>query len=327
MRASAILVFAAALTLGAGAQAESLAVYGTYGAPADIPAGIETIVVDRFEGEAGEVLGLALADALAAAEAQDRPWFRIGFASYTPGTPDNAILFGDADLSVEDTHSRIKRVTRCVKKVDKKCVEEEVVEFECRQLWVRMPSSIRLLAPDGALVYSLSEIPSRSEEYCADDASSPDVDDMADEMAKSLASRVRRDLAPTDRLENLRLMERRKGLDKASAKRFAEALKLTKTDPYAACERFAEIDGVRPGHGSVLFNRGLCSESVGDLAEAQQFYDSARQAGVDSAYLRSGLARLDARRRGFDQIERRQASLGGLTAAAVTVETASLSPQ
>lgn len=346
MRQFGLISLSLACSLATPAAAETLTVHGTYGANADVPAEIETLVVEPFGGEAGAALALAIGDELAASRVRGRPWYEVvplfgemsgdvaylepedadGVISFRPqerGARGEGILSGFGRLAIDDVYRRTKTVVHCRRKVDKKCVEEEVVEYECRQLNVRIWSDVRVFGPDGRQLYTHTATPSRSEDYCTDEAMLPTVDELADPMLKAIAREVRRDLAPDERIEDIRLMERRKGLDRAVAKRFEEALKLTKNDPYAACQLFGEIDRLRPSHGSVLFNRGLCSESVGDLDDAGRYYERALAAGASGSYPQAGLERIASRVRGLDQIEARQER----ATATLSVETSATKPQ
>lgn len=335
MRSGLLAACVAVLAMPSVAGAETLPVSGIFGAQADLPAAIDTIVVERFDGEGGTALALEIGDQLASAEVEGEAWFRViplvgrpgdeivlvePVATGEPGQlffapreqdPDSeAVLFGSADILVDDVHSSFKTVSSCRRRVDNKCVEQRVIEYECRLMTVRVEPEVWLVAADGRQIYARRDAKSNSRRYCTDDATLPTVEEVVRPALSAFARDVRMDLAPIQRAEDVRLMEQRKGLARAEVERFKQALRLTKNDPVGACLEFEELDRARPDHGSVLFNLGLCRESEGNYDDAQQLYDRAISAGANKSYPRAGQQRIFSRMRGWDQIEARREQQG-----------------
>ncbi|MEL7217039.1 MAG: hypothetical protein AAGK01_01255, partial [Pseudomonadota bacterium] len=128
---------------------------------------------------------------------------------------------------------------------------------------------------DGRVLYSDRDEDSSSTDYCTDEDSRPSTRRMTDRLIEALATRTRWALAPRYFRSDYRLLERRKGLEKADRKLFKQGLKLTKSDASAACEVFEGLEENNPQQVSVLFNIGLCHESRREFEAAQDYYSRA----------------------------------------------------
>jgi hypothetical protein len=304
------------------AQAESLTIAGIYPAGEDAPSEVREIAIDNFGGQAGERLAFAIEDNLRGARIEGEEWFTITLNSTgrdvviiydrregAQGAPDiarsgpEAVLRGTASVEVNEYASGTKDVEKCVKRDDRDdCIERKTETYKCRTLAVNMRPELRLVARAGRSLYSRSELRTNEERFCADEQYRPSVDNLVQRLIDAFASEVRYDLAPVQRVENVRVLETRKGLAKADSTAFRAAVQLTKNDPYGACLEFGRLEATNPDHTSVLFNIGLCHEGAGDLDAAEDYYRRtlALKAGTD--YAESGLSRIASRRRAEMQL-------------------------
>lgn len=142
-------IAAAGLLSATPARAEVLNVAGVYPAQSDGAAALQSISVERFGGGDGPALALRIEDVLRGAELQGEPWFRV-----LPGGGAEAVMRGTAQAEVR-TGKYTGRRERCVRRDEKdKCAERKNVDVDCRRRTVRLVSSLRLIARDGALLYS-----------------------------------------------------------------------------------------------------------------------------------------------------------------------------
>ena len=308
------------------AAAEVLTVEGVYAARDPGAVEVEEITVERFGGQVGEQLAIALTDSLEGVRLDSEPYFTVRsgsgggdniyiYGADTPASvaqaietagPVSATLRGTASGEVSDVRSGTTKTTKCVRRDEnKKCVEEKVDVYECRTMTVSFSPSLRLIAREGGTLYSVDDHKSSAKRYCANEYSQPSATQMMQALVDSFATRVRLDLAPEFRREDIRVLESRKGLAKEDSKGFKDAVRLTKNDQLAACLRFEEIAQRNPGQASAVFNAGLCAERDGRLEEAADLYRSALATGEGEAYSRAGLERVASRLEAERQLELR----------------------
>ncbi|MEP3050115.1 MAG: tetratricopeptide repeat protein [Erythrobacter sp.] len=315
-------------SLGASAlSAETLSVEGVYGSQVDIPSDIEVIAMENLGGTVGPDVALELSDALGSVYIEGQPYFQIVPAALTgasqvvlinrtesgpeqirvdnPNAPD-AVLLGRVRLTSQDRRVEDKVVKECIAKDDRgKCVEREEFRTRCDEFVMRLNPRIRLLAADGAQLYSKTNQRSETVRYCADEDTQIDADAMEEKMVRELISEIRADIAPSERREGIRIMESRKGLVSEDREPFRDAVRLTQNDPYGACLAFGALEQRNPEHVSVLFNIGLCHEGEGNLAEARQYYERALALEPDKTYPNQGINRIYNRERGEAQMAAR----------------------
>jgi hypothetical protein len=313
------------------ASAETLTVAGVYAAKAEIDPDIHTIAVEGFGGDAGQELSFLLNDLLESVEVTAEPWYSIVPAAtlagmraidvQSSGGPDEdestrkhfsfsiAVLRGTARSAVNDYQTSPKKVKSCAEREDGKCVERRVDVYECRNLTVSYSPSLRLIASNGKLLYENSDYKDATQTYCDDKDLTPDPTEMLASLSAQYAYAVRLEMAPQFREENFRILENRKGLSKADQRRFKEAVRLTKSDTFAACQEFINLETENPKHVSVLFNIGLCHESEGHLGVAHEYYlrtlSSEPAKNIALASLDRIKSRLDARRQISDHLHAR----------------------
>ena len=279
--------------------AEVLTVEGVYAARQSGAVEVREIAVERFGGDVGEELAIALADRLEAVRLDREPYFtilagqarRYGYSTGETAARDYgaATMRGTASGEILDIRDGTKKRTRCVRRDErKKCVEEKVEVYRCRKLAVRFDPSVRLIAREGGTLYAADDTLTRTQRYCDDDKSEPSANAMMQEMVDEFAVRVRYDLAPEYRRENVRIMESRKGLEREDSASFKDAVRLT-----------------NPDHGSLLFNAGLCAEREDRLEDAIPLYERTLAGSNGRDYARAGLDRVTSRLRAERQLDRR----------------------
>ncbi len=304
------------------AAAETIPVRGVYPSDADIPAETQLIVMERFGGDIGQDVELALSDVLGNISIRGEPWFDIispgALRSATvevegnDGTITTAPLQADARLrgtvrseAIErDIDPKIER--ECVARDDEdKCIERREVRIQCSELTVRVDPRILLVSARGEQLYSFDASRSESVRFCADESTVPSVLDMANGMVDQLVGAIRRDLAPRETLRNIRVMERRRDLRREDRDPFRDAVRATNESIEAACAGFEGLEQTNPDHVSVLFNIGLCYESGGELEGAGDYYRRALAIDPDRDYPQEGLNRVSSRMRAEAQLAAR----------------------
>lgn len=308
-----------ALAWSGAAQAEVLSVEGVYAAREPGAVEIEEITIERFGGDVGEELAIALTDALTSVALDGQPYFTIkaggrggryaGDWNGEGAAPAAATLRGTALAEVYDARDGETRRKRCVERDErKKCVNEKVEIFPCWQMRVRLQPSLRLIAREGGTLYAIDDEAERIQRYCENENVAPSASDKMRAMVEEFAQRVRYDLAPEFRREDVRIMEDRKGLSKPDSAAFKNAVRQTKTDQDAACSQFETLLATNPDHPSLVFNAGLCAERADRLDEALDLYRRAESASSAQAYARAGLDRVTSRMDAAIQLERRYAA-------------------
>ncbi|HTM95627.1 MAG TPA: hypothetical protein VL100_07410 [Croceibacterium sp.] len=282
------------------AMAETLPVGGVYPAGSDAAAAVQSIAVEPFGGIDGQTLAIALGDELRAVSIGGTPYFRV-----VPGgraAEAEATLQGTLSVERSRRDSYDKEREECVERdKDDKCTKREKRKIPCWEAVVRIDPSIRLIDPDGMLLDAFDEPRESATRYCRDDRR-PSQDDMIRQLTQALARDLRFRFAPVERVEDIRVMEDRNGLANADKDRFRDALRLTKQDGRLACDAFHALEGTNAGHPSVLFNLGLCAESAGDLAAAEDYYRRTLAANAKADYAGMGLRRIADRHRADAQL-------------------------
>lgn len=300
-RLKAIIAVCAALS-SAGAVAETLPVSGVYPAGNDTVAALETIAVERFGGEDGQQLGLAVADRLRAVTIDGEPYFRV----VPEGAEADAVLQGTAagESRRREASSREERV--CVERdEDRDCIRREKRDVPCWELVARLDAQVRLVSTGGELLYALDREDELPQRFCQGDER-PSAERMVRTLAERYADQLRDDFGPVQRSEQIRVMEDRDGLSRDDGRAFRAAVQLTKTDREAACTAWAALEPGNPDHPSVLFNLGLCEESHGRLREARDYYQRVIVGGDEDSYARLGTVRIESRWRANAQLESRR---------------------
>lgn len=274
--------------IATGAMAETLTVTGVYAAGEDAAAGVHGLSIDSFGGEAGERLAFAIEDRLRTASVAGVPWFDVSLNAQGTNivvivdrdgevahehAAREAVLRGTASLEVTDLAAGTREVKECAERDAKdKCIRREPVIYKCRNRAVMVRPELRLITGDGRTVYALRDHHRAEQRYCADEDGEPSTDDMIEGLIAEIAAQVRFDLVPTERADDVRVLESRKGIARDDRDAFRAAVKLINHDPFAACQAFSGLEANNAQDVSVLFNLGLCQESEGNLGAAEEYY-------------------------------------------------------
>lgn len=314
------LIGIAVLCGAATAQAETLPVEGIYAAGTDAPSRARSIAISDFSGRGGERLAFAIDSALRGAVIEGRPYFELTFTapafgdSYTydggggsaprpaRGGPD-AVMRGIAEVQWRDVDAGTKDVEECTSKDDRgKCLEKKPVTYPCQSREVTLRPEVRLVSREGELLYAKGDTLTASQRFCKDEKGTPSVDAMVEELARGFASGLRADVAPEYRGEGIRLLESRDGIIKSDHAAFKAAVRQTKGDINGACRSFEALATNNPRDISVLFNIGLCRESVGDLEGAGELYQMVLEVKPGKLEAQQGLGRIASRLRAEQQL-------------------------
>lgn len=295
-----------AMCLSTVVQAETLRIEGLY--PAN-EAGLETIrtiSIEPFGGTDGGSLSFELEDRLATIVVDQQRYFDV-VAARSSINPD-AVLSGTVSVGI-DEYETLEYRDRCVERNDKgKCVKRKSIEVLCDKRVVDYRAQIRMTQySDGRTIYTRTTPNKNEQTVCRGDEDFKNSEAIIRGMIANTAQTVRRDIAPIERSQNIRILESRKGMDKASSKYFKAAIKMTKSDETEACRMWEEGAASGMVHVSLSFNRGLCAEQAGDLEQAMAFYQEATQFGARKTEIAQSQSRLSDRMRARDEWDSRNA--------------------
>ncbi|WP_140420518.1 hypothetical protein [Novosphingobium sp. B 225] len=268
MRAFALTVAGLALGLSAlPAQAEVLQVFGLIPARNDEAAALRSIVVDGFGGSEGPALTIRIEDLLRGLSVDGTPWFRVLPAATASG--GDALLRGTADAEVQFQRYTEKREECAEKDGDGKCLRKEQRQVKCSKRRITLDVAMRMVGPDGTLIFSDDTPETVEDSSCEGDENPPrNRNDVVRGLVGRVAERLRLEFSPRYTDAQVRVDENRKGLAKVDADRFKQAVRLTKSDPRAACQVWSQVGAGNPGHVPTQFNLALCAETRG--AEGEQ---------------------------------------------------------
>lgn len=304
------LIALACLCLAAPAAAETLTVGSADPATAKVN-DILRLSVERFEGEDGAAVAQKLETALGEARFDGRSYFRI--IAPESGAPVDGLLTGTTRANVDETAVKEKR-KRCTEYDPgdkKKCVKEVDVDIRCRNRTITVATTARLVAiADGSIRYTRALNARDQQTYCPDRAASRSVEDYISWAEGDQVHAIRADLSPTAYSLDVRVDENRKGLAKPVADGFKEAIRLTKTDPSAACATWTGLTRDAEPTAALAFNLGLCAEAAGELDAAVDWYGQAQRLGSRSRDIGEGLARIERNRRALADWEARKRLIG-----------------
>lgn len=297
------ILWAASLSavLAVPARAETLDLSSIYPAANDEAAALQSITVERFGGDLGPALAMRIEDELRQVNVDGRPWLRILPAR--GGGEGEGYMTGTAYGEGRQTRFTRER-EECVRQNQfKQCEEKKKVQVQCTRRTLELDVALRLVRGDGTLVYS-SDRPERYEDSrCEGDSGEPrERSSVERDLVGRVATRVRFDIAPVLRREQVRIDENRKGLSKEDGERFKAAVRLTKTDQSGACAAFESLGQAYPGHIPTLANLGLCAERAGRDSDAAALYRQVQATEPRNAMARNGLGRIAERDRARAQL-------------------------
>lgn len=177
----------------------------------------------------------------------------------------------------------------CLKSQPKYDKKGKVKEMECIQwgqklvrctkrkaLFSYTPKLIEV--ETGRIVYNKNIDESSESKRCEDQAVSLKSEEELLREAKRVAlGRVKQDIAPYYCTVEIRMMDDTDEIkDKAAADRFKQALEFAKNDRMdRACEMWNEVRSKSGDVLSVVYDLGICAETVGNLGEALNLYQRA----------------------------------------------------
>jgi len=217
--------------------------------------------------------------------------------------PNTFRKLGSAGAETSRRESGTREEETCVERdEDRDCIRKEKHKIPCWDQVVRLDATVRLVGIDGAMIHAVDRGDEQAERFCQGD-DRPSTERLVRQLAANYADSLRSDLAPVQRLDQVRVMETRKGLSKDDGSAFREAVRLTKSDPGAACAAWSALEAANPANAAVLFNLGLCAESQGELYEAYDYYRGVLAGNDDVGYAQQGMGRIEARWRANAQLE------------------------
>lgn len=290
MRFAGVTAVCAAASLASPACAETVSIAWVRPAQTDATADIESVSVQQFGGRDGPAVAIAIGDALRDSFVDGEQWLRVVPAG-TGGEVD-ATLQGAVETMARAGNRHEKTVKQCVQRDAKnKCIKKVDQKVRCFTDIVTLRPSLRLVDYDGRLLYADDTPVERTVRHCADERT-PEPQPIVDSMIAELAGRTRDALVPARMREEVRVMESRKGLDKATSQAFKEAVRLTKHDEAAACQAWSALEPAASDHPSLVFNLALCAEQVGDFDAARTGYERVSGMADGRAYAEAGLQRI-----------------------------------
>lgn len=278
------------------------------------------IAVAKFLGSHGDDFERAVRKQLRGVDVEGAPYFELTFYNGRDSSAD-ALLTGAADVDVteEDTKG-FNRI--CVEydatkvfsgeEKEAKCVKHDTVETKCIKRTITLEARVLFVSADGqSPEFEEDYTRSKSETNCPliDDNGFESKKGEIQKMAHELSVVIRNSLAPSERREKIRVLEKRKGMEKTQAKAFKAAVKMTKKDAAEACRMWTDQGQNSPGHLSLMFNIALCSEQAGDFATAQNMYRDAEDRFGRNKNLTSALRRVASKIKAQEAWEARQAVL------------------
>jgi hypothetical protein len=257
------------------AQGEVVQITGEFPAPSREASFLTSLHVERFSGQDGQQLALAVERSLASGA----PFVLVAGRAGRDGAEGS--LTGAVSTGVEENPWK-RKDKKCVERDDKKkCIKEEETEVRCTRRVVNVNADLRIVRnTDGQIVYSRA-FPFRAEStWCQGENPPGTVEDAVSGAIRDIAGSVRRDVTPSLETYRIRLRESTKGMAKDQAKSFKALIKSSQRDVVGACNAWGAMNQAAPGHPSLLFNLGLCAEQRGDYEGAVTLYRQAAAAGA-----------------------------------------------
>jgi hypothetical protein len=302
-------VFAMALAAfcGSAASAESLTVSGWYAAENRDVAMLQSLGVDRFDGDNAPQLGFAIENALSQRRDRDGgPYFTVR-SRYGKA---EGMVYGSMRVRV-DFQEFTRKAKRCAADTSsKKCKDNEKIEIDiyCTRRIVSATANIKVTRlSDDRLIYNRS-LPGRNEtESCDGDARPQPVESVVTNIARTIANDFAAEVTPYGSTDKIRIRESRNGLSKEDGNQMKSLIAATKTNERAACAGWREMEQRGIAHATLKFNLGLCAESEGQLDMALGYYRPLLVASQNSADVSESIRRVERRIAGEEDDRERSA--------------------
>jgi hypothetical protein len=296
-RSAKILTGMAALSLFANAYpaaGETLEINGLYPARFAEASQARAIRVEGLRGNAGEALRYELESRLAQVHVGEEPWFDVRMGRQQGN--GEATLSGLADVHVSE-NAYLERRSKCIERNEAKtCIRKAEWSEKCMSRSVMLSAKIELVDSDRHRLYSERKSQSTFDSSCSGPFNLISVDDAVSSLLAQVADDVSRDITPQYRRENIRVSEDRKNMPDGIGQQFKQAVKLTKSDPAAACQIWTSIDSQMPNLGPVIYNLALCAEQRNEFDSASALYARAQAILPGLKKAGAGPQRIKARR-------------------------------
>jgi len=302
------------------AKAEVLRMTSLYPAADEVANLSHSVAVSRFLGSYGDDWERAVRKQLRDVKVDGAPYFEMSFYNGQEGSVD-ALITGAADVDITEADTKGFKRT-CVEydatkvfsgeEKEAECVKHETVETKCIKRTITLEARLLFVsASSGTQEFERDYSRSVNETNCPliDDSGFSSERGEIQKMAHELSLVVRNTLAPTERNEKIRVLERRKGMEKTQAKAFKAAVRMTKKDAAEACRMWSDQGQNSPGHLSLAYNIALCSEQAGDFTTAQNLYRDAQDRFGQNKNLTSAIRRIGSKITAKNAWEARQAAL------------------
>ncbi|TIX51975.1 tetratricopeptide repeat protein [Alteraurantiacibacter aquimixticola] len=282
------------------ASAETLRITGVYPADSDGAAALNAIMVDKFTGIDGPALSSTVATRLREAQIDGESYFAILVPPFAEDA--EAVLKGHAEPRYSETEYTSEREICWTEDDRGRCTERREVELDCLRVTIHLRPQMQLIAANGNELWRSDSEKQRQMSFCPEFDDAPDADPHISAMIGEFALEARHALAPVYRDDDIRIMERRRGLSGNDRNAFRDAIRLTGSNEAAACDEFARLHATNPDHPALSFNVGLCAEQRYDIDAAQAAYRHALQFEDSDDEAEAGLIRLDERMRADMQL-------------------------
>ncbi len=259
-----------------------------------------SIAVGTFDGQYGDLVAKQLEAALMNAKVQDTPVYRqvvrAPAARSSSGDPRplaaaakamgaEAIFGGEVtQASVNDTRSQREEYvcdrTENAKKLFSKCVSGHNQTVYCTERKANLQVQVRLIdAQSSNQVYAQAVNKSSSDSACGSNSTPTDGQSMLSALIGEAIVEIQGKVVPHDKVVSIELMSSTDGLKAPiAASKFEGALKFAREGRMdRGCAGFREIFDGEKNSVSLLYNLGVCEESVGAYWKADEYYRSADQ--------------------------------------------------
>jgi hypothetical protein len=281
---------------GSAASAETLTVSGWYAAEERSASMLQSLAVDRFDGDDGPELTTAIERELGFnRDREGNPYFavRSRYAKDVEG-----IVHGSMRVRVDRANFKRKAKRCAANPSSSKCKDAEKIEVDlfCERRIVSATVNVRITRmADDATVYNRN-LPQRNEaETCEGEKPPKDVDLVVNDLVRSIANQFANQITPYGRTEKIRVRESRSGLSKEDGNQMKSLIAATKTSESAACAGWRDMEQRGVSHPTLKFNLGLCAEAAGQLDVALGYYRPLKVAAQNTADVNEAINRVERR--------------------------------
>jgi hypothetical protein len=283
------LAWAALLLVLAGC-ATTVAISARFPARYGETTDIRRVAIGGFGGYGGDAFGSALQAELVSATFDGQSYFTVvELSNRDPNIdPGRAAAFGRSMgaqgviLGTVNTQFNTENYqgseSRCVRREGDKCKEYKSFPIPCWRRTVDVVAVPRLVKiSTGQIVYSTTKAANRRTAWCAGQSQSVSDLSLVTEATAVLVADIRRDIGPYNAVLSATLKTKADGLPKEMAPQFAAAVKLASNGQVGeACRQWETINTAAPNTMAVVYDLGVCAESVGDYVKALALYRQAQ---------------------------------------------------